>query len=44
MWELFCPQHGIPAYVSMALPYIAGVWIEAQMVYIRLMELFGRYL
>lgn len=41
---LFCPQHGLPAYFSQVLPYIAGLWIEGQTLYVQLMSRFGRFL
>lgn len=44
MWELFCPVHGIPALFGMIAPMWGVVAVEAQMLYFRIVTLFGRYL
>lgn len=43
---LFCPQHGIfgAQNIALALSYVSMAYIEAQMLYIRVIAIIGRYL
>jgi len=42
---LFCPIHGVfrPANIQLMLAYTGGVWMEAELLYIRLVAFFGRF-